>query len=134
MGGLLATAPHLVHPAPLQFSSSGSRCLRNPLAFFSAAQEFLCSFAGTVPLFLSPLKIQPLPPSSTKKGLSLHPLVSSTLGQATPVPLRHEVSHSLRKGNILSSPLRESQGPRELLFNGPGVPFIAIGIIDGNAY
>ena len=73
-------------------------------------------------------------PSSTKKGLSLHPLVSSTLGQATPVPLRHEVSHSLRKGNILSSPLRESQGPRELLFNGPGVPFIAIGIIDGNAY
>lgn len=53
---------------------------------------------------------------SFKKGLSLHPLVSSTLGQGTPVPLRREVSRSLLgRGAYSPSPPRESQGPRELV-------------------
>ena len=51
-------------------------------------------------------------PSSTKKGLSLHPLVSSTLGQGTPVPLRHEVSRSLLERGAYSPPAQREPGPQ----------------------
>ena len=84
-------------------------------------------------------------PSSTKKELSLHPLVSSTLGQGTPIPLRHEAFRSLLgRGTYSPPPPRESQSPRELLYKWSAVerstvlaqevPFIATAILDGSAY